>query len=145
MNQETYVCLKIFSEKMTSDEITAAVGVHCDRSWKIGDIRGKTIIKEKNHGWVVESGLSKEATLEEHIEALMRRLEPFINKIQQLSGQNDVCFSCVIYSEYNPPLFFEKAVIKWISALGACMDLDTYVLGEASDLPTMPFGSVNKS
>jgi hypothetical protein len=68
------VRLKVTSASRTPEKITDATGILCDHSWRIGEKRGKTILVEKTNGWVLNSKMPKNATLEAHIEELLGRL-----------------------------------------------------------------------
>ena len=127
MPDETIVRLKIISNRQTPEQITDTVGLTCDKSWRIGDKRGKTIIVEKNNGWVLNSSLPKSASLEAHVENLLERLSPCAAKIQMFAEHDDVEFSCVIYAATPPALNFSKVVVQNISLLGASLDVDLYL------------------
>ena len=131
MGNENYVRLKVLSVTLSAEEITTQLGIACDRSWKIGDMRGNTIIKEKNNGWIINSSLSKEAPLSAHIMNLLERLDHVADRIQDISMQADVEFSCVVYSEEIPELYFDKVTILKICALGGSLDIDLYRLTKA--------------
>jgi len=128
MDTETFVSLTIISSRYSPEEMNDLVGVHCDKSWKIGEFRAKTTIKEKDNGWVINSGLEKKDSLEDHIEALLKKIAPLSDKIQYLSEDNYIEVSCAIYASEAPPLHFEKNVIHQINKLGACLDIDFYVI-----------------
>jgi hypothetical protein len=51
MMQETIVVLTVASTTTTPEMVTEALGIACDRSWHIGDVRASTVITEWNHGW----------------------------------------------------------------------------------------------
>lgn len=123
-----YVRLKIVSQDLTAEEITVFTGLKPDRTWKIGDLRPKTIIKEKQNGWLIQSLLSKEESLESHVENLLNRLRPFASKLLELSTKVEIQFSCVAYDVSPPALFFKKDIIAQISALGASLDIDLYIV-----------------
>jgi hypothetical protein len=127
MNKRNYVRLKVVSNKLTAEDIAKAIDIEPDLTWKIGDLRPKTTIKEKTNGWMVQSNLPKEASLELHIENLLGRLQPVAPKLFQLSIEAEVQLSCVAYDASPPALFFEKEVIAQISALGATLDIDLYI------------------
>jgi hypothetical protein len=130
---KTKVKLTISSIDLTSEEICDAVGLTCDQEWKIGDQRGKTIIREKENGCMFESTLPESSPLEDHVDALISRLKPYSEKIKTLSKTNEVEFSCVIYNyidPVNPGFHFEKGIISDIHSLGADLDIDLYLLGK---------------
>jgi hypothetical protein len=128
MDTETFVSLTIISSQYSPEEIDAFVGVHCDKAWRIGDFRAKTTIKEKDNGWVLNSGLEKNDSLEDHVESLLKILAPVSDKIQSLSDGSYVEVSCAIYSSETPPLHFRKNVIHQINKLGASLDIDLYLV-----------------
>lgn len=128
MTQETIVRLKVISTELVPELVSAAIGISCDRCWRIGDLRPKTIIKEKQNGWILDSGLPRTATLDEHINALLSILEPRADSVRQLSVASTVELSCVVYSDHNPGLSFDASVIAKIARLGAGLDIDLYIM-----------------
>ena len=123
---ETYVRLMVISQTLTPEDITSSIGLTCDSSWKTGDYRGKTIIIEKDNGWVIGSGLSTDVQLDDHVEHLLKMLEPFSENFKYISNEHSVLFSCVIYSKEVPALYFTADTISSINALGASLDIDLY-------------------
>ncbi len=83
-------------------------------------------MKETAHGWELGSGLSTSAGLEEHIKALLNRLEGRAEPVGLLSATADVELSCVVYADSAPALNFEKSVIDRLARLGASLDIDLY-------------------
>ena len=134
--QETIVRLKVVSTAQTPELITKVVGIPCERGWHIGDTRPNTIIKEKNHGWELGSGLPRSASLEEHIGALMSVLEPKAERIKSLAPVAQIELSCVIYfDDATPALWFHPTLIAALERLGASLDIDLYALGaEPTDI-----------
>ncbi len=130
MSEECFVQLKILSNLLLPKEIDSYVGVISDQSWKAGDYRKNTRITEKSNGWVLNSGLGKQERLISHINKLLERIYPYREKLKFLSQNNTIEFSCVVYSEEVPPLYFEKDIIEQLSMIGATLDIDLYVLGE---------------
>ena len=127
---ESYVRLKILSDHINAEQITNTVGIDCDRSWSKGELRPKTQIKEKQNGWVLNSGLDKSDSLEEQIKSLLSRVNGISNKIKELSEDSIIEVSCAIYTSESPPLYFDKELVKRIEALGANLDIDLYLLPE---------------
>ncbi len=103
------------------------LGLACDKSWRIGDKRAHTIIDEKNNGWIVNSGLPKTASLEEHMQQLLQRLEPYKDRIKLLSSDDNIEFSCVIYATTMPALNFDNGIVEQLNQFGASLDIDLYV------------------
>jgi hypothetical protein len=128
MNDETIVRLKIISESHTPEMITGSLGLCSDRSWHVGDKRVRTAIEEKDHGWILGSGLPRTASLGEQVEALLARLAPCRDKIRRLAHDSTVEFSCVIYAKARPALNFSPSEINQVSELGASLDIDLYIM-----------------
>jgi hypothetical protein len=128
MNEEIIVRLKVLSVTHTPDQITSITGLRCDRSWLVGDKRGKTTIVEKCNGWILNSSLTKDAPLVNHIENVLGQAAPAAEKIRGLSEHAEVELSCVIYAFSPPALNFESAIIERICSLGASLDIDLYQL-----------------
>jgi hypothetical protein len=128
--QETIVRLKILSRTLTPEMITAKIGLQCDKWWHAGDFRGHTIIVQKEHGWVLHSGLPKTTDLDTHIKVLLDILEPAKEAIRGISITETVEFSIVIYSSSEPALCFDPPIISRIAGLGAGLDIDLYVSKE---------------
>lgn len=136
MKNESYVRLTIVSENLSSKDICSVIGLKCDNEWQIGGKRYGTKIKHRNNGCEFKSKLPATAELEKHIENLMKRLVPASKEIKSLSHQNDIFFTCVIYNytdPVNPGLFFKKQIINTICSLGACLNIDLYMLNEEED------------
>ncbi len=127
MADEIIVRLKITSVHITPEEITEKLGISCDNSWRLGDKRKKTIIEEKENGWVLDSGLSRSASLENHIDVLLKRLSPHAVTIRLLSQKSKVELSCVCYAATPPALNFSSGIIKRLDELGASLDIDLYL------------------
>lgn len=125
--QETIVRLKVLSPDRTPDQITATFGLSCDSCWRIGDERAHTTIKEKTNGWVLGSGLSKTASLEEHIDALLAVLDARADSVRSIAATSEVVLSCVVYADTPPALYFDQRVIQRLARLGANLDVDLYI------------------
>jgi hypothetical protein len=133
MSDETIVRLKITGTNRPPEQISKAIGLTCDRSWRIGDKRENTVIVEKTNGWVLNSGLPKTASLEAHIEDLLKRLLAHADKLRLLSEDECTELSCVVYAASPPALNFDKTVIQRLSDLGVSLDIDLYLTGGEND------------
>lgn len=125
-----YVSLKIHSEELMPDKISEMLGLTCHRSWEKGSARLNTLIKEKRHGWVIESQLDTREPIDVHLRELFRVVGKKTSKIRELGTLADVELACAVYSEEVPALYFDREIIDSISALGASFDVDLYVLAE---------------
>jgi hypothetical protein len=125
---ETLVRLKILSTSLTPEEITKVLGIPCEKSWRIGDSRAHTIIKETTNGWVLGSGLPDLMPLEAQIETFLEYVAQYSDKIRTLSLTSTVELSCVVYGPTPPPLYLSNSVLSAIAQLGASLDIDLYIL-----------------
>ncbi|MDO8444572.1 MAG: DUF4279 domain-containing protein [Deltaproteobacteria bacterium] len=130
MSTENFVRLIIISDLLEPEQIDDITGMKCDKSWRKNDFRAKSIIREKNFGWMLESNLERTDDIELHIENIFQRLEGHIEKVKSLSERNIVKLSLAIYSEDIPALYFNKETIFRLSTLGAALDIDLYLIGE---------------
>ena len=133
--QETVVRLFVLSTDQGPDEITATIGLSCDRCWRIGDERPHTIIREDKNGWVLSSGLPKTAKLEDHIDALLSMLDSRSRAVKSLTSTSEVILSCAVYANTPPALYFDASVINRLAHLGASLDIDMYII--ESDAPAV--------
>jgi len=125
--EETIVRLKLRSRIYSPEKLVELSGLNCQRSWRIGERRGKSGIVEEDNGCVVESGLPKSATLDEHMAALLAVLAPCTAQLRSLSEHTDIELSCVVYGKTVPALNFSRKTIDQIAGLGASLDIDLYV------------------
>jgi hypothetical protein len=119
--------------KNEPEEITRMLGIYPTRTWKTGDLVGKTILKRKSNGWVLESSLEQTADLDSHIKNVLERLSPCWEKLRELGLQYYTEISCVIYNyeAQVPVMHFDKEIIKSAAELNAEIDIDYYSLYES--------------
>src|SRR5690606_33976148 len=129
-SDEVFVRLVITSDSGNPKQISKEVGLNCDRGWTQGDLIKGTTRHTRNHGWVLDSSLPSSASLAEQSTALLRRVEMVKDAIRCSSHYHSVTFSCVIYSNRRPAIIFENEVLRGITALGATLDVDVYIVGE---------------
>ena len=127
--------LIIESDKLTPEEITARIGIRCDRCWKIGELRGKTGKKWTNNGWVLRSSALSESQTHSSpfivaLGNLVERLRPITDNIRSLSEEADVGISVDILASDIPGLSIGREALKMIADLGAWLDIDV-VISEA--------------
>jgi len=127
VGDEVYTELGIYSEMLSLDELNSILGIACDKGWNKGDLRTHTIIRQQKNAWIIRSTLPRSASLESHVKDLITRIAPLKDKIKQVSDQACVEFSCVIHSKERPALNFDQEMIKVLSELGACLDIDLYI------------------
>jgi hypothetical protein len=127
VQEETFVRLKIRSTRRSPDEIGSELGLAADEQWQAGGFRPRTKMVAKTNGWILDSGKPRDATLDEHLEALLARLRGHEDRIRAISSSDSVEVSCVLYSIREPALNFSPELLARITELGAGLDIDLYV------------------
>ena len=126
----SFVKLKIISDELTKSDITSLIGLEGDYAWSKGEYRKNTKIKEKRHGWAIESQINKGLDINSHLRALLDRTLGYEDKIEQLLPKAEILVSCAVYFEETPSLYFDADLIKRMSLIGADFDIDLYDLAE---------------
>jgi len=85
-------------------------------------------VAHRHDAWIFESGLCREDKLCNHVDCLLKRLAPYAQRVKAASNVLDIMFSCVIYSDSIPEIFFEKSQVAKIALLGADLDVDIYIV-----------------
>lgn len=129
MSDEVITRLRVTSDNLLPDEITKIVGIRPDKSVAKGMYHGGKTLPAKRTEWQIESGLDRSASLAQHVPVLLQKLGPMAESIKSLatSSNCDITFSCVVYSDKSPPLYFEPKWVSDIAKLGAALDIDLYV------------------
>jgi len=92
--------LKVTSEELGPEELTARLGVECDRSWHLGDAiskRRRPKVRRDTHGWVLHSD-AEPGPAAEQIRGLTRRLGPGLAQMSTLLGDGRARLQLVLYS-----------------------------------------------
>lgn len=111
-------------------DITDQLEIIPTKTWKMGDlIHSKGTIKRKHNGWVIESNLSKDNELEDHIKVLFKQFHPVWKRVQEISHKYDIEISCVIYTDGEvPSIHFDQEIINKSNQINAEIDIDLYIL-----------------
>ena len=128
--EQTAVLFKIHSASLSAQEIQARTGLAPDESWKIGDARGPFGAVEKMHGFVLESKVRMQDSLDDHIKGMLKRLSPHAQKIGALANEAKIELCCMVHRKVAPALKFERDDLRWLGVMGARLDIDIYILSE---------------
>ena len=86
--------LRLASDGRPPDEITALVGVQPDSS----KLRGSRVTGPpplpRSHPWLLESGVSDQAPLSSHLDALLPRLVEIANGMRSFTSRTDSSATC---------------------------------------------------
>jgi len=114
------VRIVVCSESAAAAQIERAIGLRADRRWEKGDLRDKTIIREKDSGWMLVDEYPLSMGLENAARSTLRRVESVSENLRNLGGGFKKELSVIIYCPQPPEITLSSVFIK---ALGAC-DLD---------------------
>jgi hypothetical protein len=128
--EQTAVRFNIFSATLSAQDIQTRTGLAPDESWKIGDARGAFGNIEKTHGFVLQSKVRMQDSLDLHIKAMLKRVAPYAQKIGALANEAKIELSCQIHRKIAPALKFERDDLRWLGVMGARLDIDVYILAE---------------
>jgi len=103
--------------------------VTADDTWKIGDFRGKTRIVEQDSGAIFEAKGEVDSCKDYMLEIRDRVKEIHSDLVRAvLNNEIDIQLSCVVYSKSAPELNFDAEDVRWMSGLGASLDIQVYQL-----------------
>lgn len=124
---ETIVRIKILSDTLTPEEISNRLGRKPDRAWDKGT-EDPMVARNmaKFNAWIMNSGESRETAIEDQIATLLAKLKPLSKEILDISAEAIVDFSCVVYSDTEPPIYVDNKTLTAIASLGANLDVDLY-------------------
>lgn len=134
--EQTTVRFRITSATLTAADIQTRTGLAPDETWKMGDVRGSFGNAEKKHGFVLESKVQIQSSLDEHVKAMLKRLAPSAQKIGTLTNEAVIEFICIVHRKAAPMLHFERDDLRWLGVMGAKLDVDIFILNE----PQKPAG-----
>ncbi len=141
--EQTSVTFRILSATLTAADIAARTGLTADESWKMGEPRGRFGNVEKKNGFIMESKLLANASIDDHVKGMLKRLAPSAQKIGTLVNECSIEFVCIVHRKVAPMLRFERDDLRWLGVMGARLDVDIFVLsdGGAAKGPAKPEGA----
>jgi hypothetical protein len=131
-DDETRLFFTVTGSTLDPDEITRITGLQPAKIWHIGDTIGKGGRKYKENGWKLDSGLERSKSLDDHLAALLAKIEPVLAALSKLDASYYKELACVIEAYCaNPGMHFDRNMITLLAQLGAEIDIDLYCLGGA--------------
>ncbi len=128
--EQTAVLFKIHSATLSAQDVQARTGLAPDESWRIGDARGAFGAVEKMHGFVLESKVRMQDSLDDHLKAMLKRVAPHAQKIGALANEAKIEMCCMVHRKVAPALKFERDDLRWLGVMGARLDIDIFILQE---------------
>ena len=122
--------LRVFSPDLTPEELAAALVVPPDQSYRTGDrvsLRSGSEVVRKTNAVFVDSGLPENRPLDEHLEALVAKLEPAAAGLRSLSGRAKADVFCGFSSANGQGGFsLSPRLLARLAALGLDIGFDLY-------------------
>lgn len=89
------------------------------------------------HRWVLDSPLTPDAHLDDHVEALLQLLEPHAEKVKAASETFKAGIYAVVYyhKDFNPGHGLSAHHVKLIASMNLSIDYDLYFLRGADASP----------
>ena len=125
------VRFRITSATLTAQEIETRLGVKPEESTKIGDRLGVFGAVEKTHSFTFVSTPPPSATLDEHIQSMIKRLAPLAAKIGEFGDAATGKMVCTIQRKAIPPIRFGRDDLRWLGVMGAQLEVEVGVIPDA--------------
>jgi hypothetical protein len=131
VRESTHVTFTIESPKMTAAQIEQAVGLKPDASWLAGAARGAFGAIAKNHGFVLESTVSPNLSVEQHVKDMIKRLSPYAQKLGALGPELDIEFVISLHRKVGPVVDLGRDDLRWLGVIGARIRIDIQIVTDA--------------
>ena len=126
-----YAELAIYGNDLDPASITDVLGLLPSKTWLRGDPKSIRTGTTHDQGCWKLNTLESSRPLEDHLTVLMVQLANCKNSIRTLGslGNSAVEISVVVrIDDEIPDISLSKSAIKWISEIGAALDIDMYFL-----------------
>lgn len=129
MEQNEHLAYFSFVGGFAPVDISERVGMEPTRSWKKGDINPRTKLERTHSRWIVDSRLSKQRSLEAHVDDVLEQLRPRAEAIRSERMQTDGGLQLVGYFHVDYPGFgLSDRVTEDMAAMKLGFDCDFYYL-----------------
>jgi len=116
---------------MTVQDMSARIGLNPDKSWLIGDPRGKTGKTYETNSWCLESVLEVEENpmtvgerLRQGVDDVLRRIANSAGRFRDLASQRTAGLYVGVSADENPAIQLKAATVSGIAALGVDLEMD---------------------
>jgi hypothetical protein len=91
---------------------------------------GRSGHRYRTHGWAVESTLDEDASVNEHLAALLTRLSPATEALRAIASTEGI--TCKLWlvehiENWNPGMSLSAKELEAVARTGAELDIDIYV------------------
>ncbi|UXY32022.1 DUF4279 domain-containing protein [Streptomyces sp. HUAS TT20] len=127
--------LRVVSESLQPEEISARLGTGPDESTAIGSRRRPQSPPRAHATWIRHASATGGPARPEDLEPVVLGWEPeFASALGRLAGSGDADVSLVVVQELTDPedpqqkgIFLSAALLAWLAEAGASLDIDQYV------------------
>lgn len=127
--------LAIESLDLTSSMVTDRLGVHPDREWTKGDVRGKTGKCWERHGWILETtvrsqncdGLPASALIPIAMARFEKRVRSLAGAPSELGSSTEIYVVLGILAKEVPGIECSHSFLELMGALGGTFQIDLSV------------------
>jgi hypothetical protein len=137
-NRKAHAHLTILSEELPAAEISRVLGIEPDKSWRRGERLHKSSPRQKRHGWELGSGLSDDASVNDHLGAMLGRLAPAVESLHELTSEPGVTAMLWLVEHienWNPGLTISSDELESLARTGVELAIDIYVYGPGELAP----------
>lgn len=120
--------LRVFGDNLEPEEVSALLGRPPTRKHRKGDrIRANSTAVEPTGAWILDSGLSDKAEIEEHIESLLGSLSNDMDEWSRLTEDLSASIHCGIFlSQYNEGFELSPRIAQALADRGLVIEFDIY-------------------
>ncbi len=133
MNNIIQIRLCIFDYECPHDEISKLLDIKPFKVWTKGQPRGGITGAKpyEQNCWILDSGLDKHKSFEEHLEALLNKIKPNLDKFIPICNQYYTSLYCQIMFTANnevstPSAEITSEQLKILASLNVNIDNDFY-------------------
>ncbi len=122
------VSLRVFGDGLEPDEVSALLGRQPTRSHRKGEktlLNGSTV--EPTGAWILDSGLSEKAEIEEHVEALLSPVSNDSDEWASLTSRYSASILCTAFlDQYNEGFELSPRLAGSLADRGLVIAFDIY-------------------
>ena len=135
MADQSHVFLKVLDFGDDPSIVTSRIGLSPTSAWRRGEPMPSHPAVTRTHSrWSFQSPLPLESDVEQHLDLLLQRLEPYAARIRECASVFSVELCCAVYyDECTAGIHLSPLILERVTALGIPLDLDLYFLGADSD------------
>lgn len=125
---QTAIIARFIAKGMLSLNVLNDISLAPTKSWVRGDPIGKSILKQQEDGWYLESPLNQEAELHDHVAYLLNIFSPKIDFFINKNIKIKIFVALYIHGDDRPAIQIGPDLLSQMAKFDATFDIDLYVL-----------------